>query len=252
MAKQAKSKGRGKSGAKSKGRVKRGPLAPFRWLVRWCVRIIAIGLVVVLLVVLAHSRFNPTLGYYMWSETQRLGEIDREWVAIDQIAPVMARSAVAAEDASFCAHWGFDMVAIRAALAGGGQRGGSTITQQVVKNVYLWHGRTWTRKAFEALLTPIVELFWTKRRIIEVYLNVAEFDEGVFGVEAAAMHYFRVAPKDLSALQAARLAAVLPAPQSWSASKPSNYVRKRTKMIIDGAATIQADGRAACFQGDKG
>ncbi len=140
------------------------------------------------------------------------------------------------------------MTAIRAALEDGGRRGGSTITQQVVKNVYLWHGRSWSRKALEALLTPVVEAFWSKRRIVEVYMNIAEFDEGVFGVEAAARRYFGVGPEALSPLQAARLAAILPAPQSWSASKPSAHVRKRTKAIMDGAATIAAEGRAACFQ----
>jgi len=215
---------------------------------RWTFRIALVLVVLALLVVLAHSRMNPTFGYYIWSEEQRLGEVERQWVAFEDIAPVMARSIVAAEDANFCGHWGFDMNAIRAALEEGGKRGGSTLTQQVVKNVYLWHGRSYGRKAAEALLTPVVETFWSKRRILEVYMNVAEFDEGVFGVDAAARHYFGVGADKLTALQAARLAAVLPAPQSWSASNPSNYVRSRTKAIMDGAATIKADGRAACFE----
>ena len=120
--------------------------------------------------------------------------------------PVMARSLVAAEDANFCQHWGFDMAAIRDAIDGGGTRGASTLSQQTVKNVFLWHGRSWPRKALEAALTPVVELLWSKRRIVEVYLNVAEFDEGVFGVEAASRHYFGVSAADLSAVQAARLA----------------------------------------------
>lgn len=171
------------------------------------------------------------------------------WVSIEDVSPHMARSVVAAEDANFCNHWGFDMVAIRAALNEGGGRGASTISQQVVKNVYLWHGRSWPRKALEALMTPLVEALWSKQRILEVYLNVAEFDEGVFGVEAAAQHYFGVDPKDLSAKQAARLAAILPNPKGRSASKPTAQVRKRTKAIISGAATIRADGRARCFEG---
>ncbi|MEM9344783.1 MAG: transglycosylase domain-containing protein, partial [Pseudomonadota bacterium] len=120
---------------------------------------------------------------------------------------------------------------------------------QVVKNVYLWQGRSWLRKALEAVLTPAVELVWTKRRIVEVYLNVAEFDEGVFGVEAAARHYFGVSAADLSATQAARLAAILPDPKGRSASQPSQFVRKRSAQIVDGAATIRADGRAKCFEG---
>jgi monofunctional biosynthetic peptidoglycan transglycosylase len=164
------------------------------------------------------------------------------------MAPVMARSAVAAEDANFCQHWGFDMIAIRKAIAAGSNRGASTISQQTVKNVYLWHGRTWLRKAMEALITPVMEAVWSKRRIVEVYLNIAEFDEGVFGVEAAAQHYFGVPASDLSANQAARLAAILPAPKKRSAAKPSDYVLKRARQVRDGAATIRNDGRAACFE----
>ncbi len=114
--------------------------------------------------------------------------------ALEEVAPVMARSVVAAEDANFCNHWGFDLAAIKRAIAEGSNRGASTLSQQTVKNVYLWHGRTWLRKALEAGITPLVETVWTKRRIIEVYLNVAEFDEGVFGVDAAAQHYFGVMP----------------------------------------------------------
>ncbi|WP_375688074.1 monofunctional biosynthetic peptidoglycan transglycosylase [Pseudooceanicola sp. LIPI14-2-Ac024] len=240
VAKQAKPKGR-------TGKKTRGPGWP-RVAFRWLVRIAILVVVVVLLVVLAHSRVNPTMGQYRWSESRRLGGIEQDWQPIERIAPALGRSVVAAEDANFCNHWGFDMAAIRAALEDGGRRGGSTLTQQVVKNVYLWHGRTWGRKALEALLTPVVELFWSKRRILEVYLNVAEFDEGVFGAQAAARHYFGVDARDLSDLQAARLAAVLPAPQSWSASQPTNYVKRRTKGIMDGAATIERDGRAACFE----
>jgi monofunctional biosynthetic peptidoglycan transglycosylase len=98
------------------------------------------------------------------------------------------------------------------------------------------------------MLTPVVELVWTKRRVLEVYLNVAEFDEGVFGVQAAAQHYFGVDAKDLTALQAARLAAVLPDPKGRDAANPSSFVRNRTRSIISGAETIAADGRAACFE----
>lgn len=128
------------------------------------------------------------------------------------------------------------------------KRGGSTISQQVVKNIYLWHGRNYVRKALETTITPVVELFWSKRRILEVYLNVAEFDEGVFGVQAAAQHYFGVDAADLTSRQAALLAAVLPAPQAWSASNPTEYVKRRARRIEDGAATIRKDGRAACFE----
>ena len=192
---------------------------------------------------------DPPQGLYMRSEAARLGApIRQDWVPLDRIAPVMARSAVAAEDANYCLHWGFDMAAIRLAMDGGGSRGASTISQQVVKNVFLWHRRSWPRKALEAMLTPIMETLWSKERILEVYLNVAEFDAGIFGVQAAARHYFGVDADRLSELQAARLAMVLPNPQQRSASRPTDVQRKRTARIIDGAQTIAADGRARCFQ----
>lgn len=202
----------------------------------------------VVLAVLLFSVVNPPITWTMISEKRRLGQIDRQWVSIEQVAPVMRRSVVAAEDANFCLHWGFDMSAIRAALDEGNGRGASTLSQQVVKNVYLWQGRNWIRKALEAVMTPLVEMAWTKRRILEVYLNVAEFDEGVFGVEAASRHYFGIGPEALSAQQAARLAAVLPNPKNRSASKPSAKLRRRAAAIMDGAATIRQEPRARCFE----
>ncbi len=207
----------------------------------------AVFLLVVCLVVLG-AVINPPTTAYMFSESRRLGGVKQTWVSLDRMAPVMARSAVAAEDANFCQHWGFDMAAIRKAIAAGSNRGASTISQQTVKNVYLWHGRSWFRKAMEALITPVMEAVWSKRRIVEVYLNIAEFDEGVFGIEAASHHYFGVPASDLSANQAARLAAILPAPKKRSAAKPSDYVLKRARQVRDGAATIRNDGRAACFE----
>ena len=215
-----------------------------RWLLRGVLAVLALGLVWIL----AYTVINPPVTPYMFSESRRLDGLKRDWMAIEDIAPVMARSAVAAEDANFCLHWGFDMKAIRAALDQGGARGASTISQQVVKNVYLWHGRSWFRKALEALITPVNEAIWSKRRVLEVYLNVAEFDEGVFGVEAAAQHYFGVSADKLNATQAARLAAVLPNPKNRSASRPTAALQKRARSIRDGAATIRADGRADCFE----
>jgi monofunctional biosynthetic peptidoglycan transglycosylase len=185
---------------------------------------------------------------YMMSERWRLGEVNYSWVELEDVAPVMARSVVAAEDANFCIHWGFDLAAIRDAIEDGGNRGASTISQQVVKNLYLWHGRNYTRKALEALMTPALEAMWPKQRIVEVYLNIVEFDEGVFGVKAASQHYFGVSPAELSPTQAARLAAILPDPKGRSASKPSGFVQRRARAIADGAATIARDGRVICFE----
>lgn len=201
----------------------------------------------VLVWTLLYALINPPTTAYMVSEGRRLGGVQHEWVPMDRIAPVMARAAVAAEDANFCLHWGLDVNAIRSAMERG-RGGASTISQQVVKNVYLWHGRSWARKSIEALWTPVTEVFWSKRRILEIYLNVAEFDAGVFGVQAAAQHYFGVDAANLTATQAARLAAILPAPKERSATNPGNFTRNRAAQIISGAETIAADGRADCFQ----
>ena len=215
---------------------------------RWLLRGGLIVLGATVLVVGLFTVVNPPTTPYMFSESSRLDGVDHTWVPLEEIAPVMARAAVAAEDADYCLHWGLDLSAIRAAMNDGTGRGGSTISQQTVKNVYLWQGRSWFRKSLEALLTPVVEAAWTKRRILEVYLNVAEFDEGVFGVEAAAVHYFGVQARDLTPTQAARLAAVLPDPKGRSAAQPSSFVRSRAASILDGAATIRVDGRADCFE----
>ncbi len=214
------------------------------WLWRGLVGVAAFyGVLIVLF-----SFLPPPINIYQAQEAWRLGGIEKDWGSWDEIAPVMARSVVAAEDANYCLHWGFDMAAIREAIEEGGARGASTLSQQVVKNTFLWHGRSYLRKAMEAAITPVIELLWSKQRILEVYLNTAEFAEGVFGVQAAAQHHFGVDAADLSALQAARLAAVLPNPKDRSASEPSSFVRKRTRAILSGAETIAADGRAGCFQ----
>jgi len=236
----------------SKGSKKKARTTPmqraWRYVRRLALRLVGGVLLLILVAVAFYAFFNPPTTPYMFQESRRLGGVDQTWTAWDDIAPVMGRSAVAAEDANFCNHWGFDMGAIRAALAAGGNRGASTISQQVVKNVYLWHGRSYLRKALEAGITPMMEMVWSKRRILEVYLNIAEFDEGVFGIEAASQHYFGISARDLNATQAARLAAILPNPKGRSASRPSATVQRRAASIRDGAATIRADGRSACFE----
>lgn len=198
--------------------------------------------------VAAYRWIDPPSTPYIAAERARLGEVRREWVALDAVAPAVARSVVAAEDANFCMHWGFDMAAIRAAIDAGGTRGASTLTQQVVKNAFLWHGRSWPRKALEAIITPMVEAFWPKARILEVYLNIAEFDEGVFGVGVAAPWYFGVPADELSRAQAAALAVVLPNPKARSAVRPTPGLQRRAARVADGAETIRRDGRAACFE----
>jgi monofunctional biosynthetic peptidoglycan transglycosylase len=219
---------------------RRGLLAAGLFWLRW----LALRLVLILTGSVAIYAFvNPPLTWTMVGERRAHPLVAREWVRLDQIAPVMARSVVAAEDANFCLHWGFDMSEIRKVMASGSNRGASTLTQQTAKNVYLWQTRSWTRKAAETLLTPVIEALWSKRRILEVYLNVAEFGPGIFGIHAAAREHFGTTPDQLTPVQAARLAAILPGPKSRSPHRASN----RSRAIADGAATILRDGRAGCF-----
>ncbi|WP_076367208.1 monofunctional biosynthetic peptidoglycan transglycosylase [Phaeovulum vinaykumarii] len=243
----AKGRARGKrktaQSAPAPGRVRR----LMRTVTVWIGRLALAGVAALLALVVLFSLINPPTTPTIWSESRRLGKVDRQWTPMEEIAPVMARSVVAAEDANFCLHWGFDMRAIRAAIDDGARRGASTLSQQVAKNVFLWQERSWGRKALEAVLTPMIELVWSKRRILEIYLNVAEFDEGVFGINAAAFRYFRTSPDRLTAEQAALLASVLPAPKARNAARPNDFMRRRAAAIADGAATIAADGRARCF-----
>ncbi|KIQ70964.1 monofunctional biosynthetic peptidoglycan transglycosylase [Wenxinia marina DSM 24838] len=233
----------------SRAETERRRVRPLRWLMRCVRRLLLLAVVLAAALIGLFAVVNPPATPYMLAEYGRYGPLDRTWVPMEEIAPVMARSVVAAEDANFCLHWGFDLDAIRAAIEAGGQRGASTLSQQTVKNVYLWQGRSWLRKALEAALTPAVELVWTKRRILEVYLNVAEFGEGLFGVEAAAQRYYGIPASQLSPDQAARLAALLPNPKERDPDALGDSLRRRARDIAGGAATIAADGRAACFEG---
>lgn len=211
--------------------------------VRWLgLRFLALMVVLVLI----FSLINPPTTWTIIQGQREFPGTDRTWTPIGHIAPVMVRAVVAAEDANFCDHWGFDMIEIRKVVASGSNRGASTLTQQTAKNVFLWQGRSWPRKVMETLYTPMIEALWSKRRIAEVYLNVAEFGPGIFGVGAAAKHYFGTTPDKLSARQAAALASILPSPKT---RKP-NPGSRRARAIVDGAATIRADGRAACLRLD--
>jgi monofunctional glycosyltransferase len=191
---------------------------------------------------------NPPPGTLMVAEWIRLGHVERDWVPLAGMSEYLPLAAAAAEDADFCRHWGFDAAGIRAALADTERRrGGSTISQQVAKNVFLWPERSWLRKGLEAGLTGLIELAWPKRRIMEVYLNVAEMGEGVFGVQAAARHYWDLDADALGPQRSSRLMAVLPDPKRRSPVSGSSYIARRGAAIESGATTIRADGRAACF-----
>ncbi len=162
-------------------------------------------------------------------------DLQRDWAPWERISDELKVAVIAGEDQKFASHWGFDIPAIQAALAyneqGGKIRGASTLSQQVAKNQFLWSGRSWLRKGLEAWFTALIELFWSKERILEVYLNSAEWGEGVFGAQAAAQHHFGVDAARLTAQQASQLAAVLPSPLNWSASRPSAYVARRASWI---------------------
>lgn len=160
-----------------------------------------------------------------------------DWVSMDEISPWMALAVVAAEDQRFPDHWGLDMPAIQKALSHNERhenriRGASTISQQTVKNLLLWDGKSWVRKGLEAGLTLGMEAVWSKRRILTVYLNIAEFGDGVFGVEEASQRYFHKPASKLSMSEAALLAAVLPNPLRFKAAAPSGYVRSRQAWIM--------------------
>ena len=161
--------------------------------------------------------------------------IDYRWRAIQNISPNLMLAVVASEDQRFPLHNGFDFKSIekayRSNLHGRKVRGASTISQQLAKNLFLWSGRSYLRKGLEAWYTMWIELLWSKRRILEVYVNVVEFSDGVYGAEAAAQRLFRTSAKNLSTAQASRLAAVLPNPKVYDAKNPGPYVQRRAHSI---------------------
>ncbi|WP_156294097.1 monofunctional biosynthetic peptidoglycan transglycosylase [Serratia oryzae] len=170
-----------------------------------------------------------------------------DWVSMDDISPNMVLAVMAAEDQKFPDHWGFDVAAIEKALSHNERRptrirGASTLSQQMVKNLFLWDGRSWVRKGLEAGLTAGIELVWTKRRILTVYLNIVEFGDGIFGVEAAAQRFFNKPAKRLTVSEAALLAAVLPNPHRFKVKAPSGYVIQRKQWIIRQMRQLGGEG----------
>ncbi|MFI4934688.1 MAG: monofunctional biosynthetic peptidoglycan transglycosylase [Caulobacterales bacterium] len=197
-------------------------------------------------------RFLPPPITFLMVERLAEGQgLDHRWRPLSQISPALPRAAIAAEDARFCQHHGFDLNAVEKAIQHNEKkpqrlRGGSTISQQTAKNVFLWPQRSWVRKGFEAYFTVLVEAVWGKRRIMEVYLNTVEMGPGVYGVEAASQRYFGVSAKDLSPDEADRLVAILPSPLKWQAVNPGPYVRRRTGRIGAASGAVRRDGLADC------
>jgi monofunctional biosynthetic peptidoglycan transglycosylase len=196
--------------------------------------------------VLALRTVDPPTSMVMLLQPGAAGEVEYTWVDRDAIATSAARAVMAAEDQRFAVHHGIDFVSLDKALAeyrdGDGLRGASTITQQVAKNLFLWQGRSFVRKGLEAYFAVLLELCWTKERILEVYLNIAEFGPNVFGVEAAARQYFGSSAASLTAQQAALLAAVLPNPQRLRVDRPSDYVRERQAAIVTQMRLLESRG----------
>lgn len=162
----------------------------------------------------------------------------KDWVSLEEISPFMPLAVITSEDQNFEEHFGFDLKAIEKAQAynerhkGKKVKGASTISQQTAKNVFLWPSRSWIRKGFEVYFTFIIEILWSKERIMEVYLNVIEMGPGIYGAEAASQYYFHKPAKKLNNSEAAAIAAILPNPIKWSASKPSLYIQKKKSWIL--------------------
>jgi monofunctional biosynthetic peptidoglycan transglycosylase len=194
-----------------------------------------------------YALVNPPVTTVMLLKALGGAGIDKDWAAIDDISPRLIRAVVASEDQRFCAHHGIDWVEMQNAIddEDGRFRGASTITMQTVKNLFLWTNRSWIRKGLEAPLALYAELFLSKRRIMEIYLNIVEWDTGVYGAGAAAAHYFNTSPLHLTDSEAARLAAVLPSPQSRDAAKPGPGTARLARRI---AARIPLMGdETACI-----
>lgn len=177
-------------------------------------------------------------------------EVTRAWVPLSDISPHLIRAAIAGEDAKFCSHAGFDIDEIekasRANKNGKKRRGASTITQQTAKNAFLWNGGGWLRKGVEAWFAALIDTMWPKRRVMEVYLNIAEWGDGLFGAEAAAQGRFDKSAKDLTKQEAALLAAVLPSPNKWRVDPPGPYVKRRAATLRKRMDIVARDGLADC------
>lgn len=234
----------------SLSKYKRKRTAKRRGILGWIVRLV-VGLILLsVLWVLAYRFVNPPITATMVSDLVAGRGAERQWMGIDRIDRDMVRAAIAAEDGKFCSHNGFDFRAIENAAkrnASGGQiRGGSTISQQAAKNAFLWQGGGYVRKGAEAWFTFLIEQMWGKRRIMEVYLNLAETGIATYGVNAGSERYFGHDASAMSATEAAQVAAVLPLPKKRGAVAPVGFTRKYGGIIASRMGTVGRDGLDAC------
>ena len=223
----------------------------------WIVKAILLFVVVSVLWVLLYRFVNPPVTFTQMGDMLGGRSVSKDWMPLAQIDDDMKRAAIAAEDSKFCAHWGFDQDAIaeamrRNAQGDGVMRGGSTISQQTAKNAFLWQGGGYARKGLEAWFTLLIENLWSKERIMEVYLNIAETGIGTYGVNAGAQRDFGKDASSLSRTEAARIAAVLPLPKEREAITPSGFTRRYGNSIAARIAVVQRDRLDACLyrQGD--
>jgi monofunctional biosynthetic peptidoglycan transglycosylase len=231
-------------------RVAPAPKKRRSWAVRLLTLAVLIGLGVPLTVVLIYKVVPVPVTPLMISRALDGRGLDHRWKPLYEISPNLVRAVVAAEDARFCEHHGFDFEAMRRAFVNNqkGQRlrGGSTISQQTAKNVFLWEGRSYLRKGLEAYFTLLIEGVWGKHRIMEVYLNSIEWGPGIYGAEAASQRIFKKPARNLTPTQSARLAAILPSPLKWQAARPGPYVARRSRRIGAASGTVRRDGLDGC------
>ena len=216
----------------------------------WIVKLVLAFLIISVLWVLAYRFINPPITATMVGDIVAGRGATRDWMPITRIDRDMVRAAIAAEDSKFCQHDGFDLQAIEQAAkrnaSGGRIRGGSTISQQTAKNAFLWQGGGYFRKGLEAWFTLLMEQMWPKRRIMEVYLNIAETGIGTYGVNAGAQRYFGHDASAMTATEAARIAAVLPLPKSRGAIAPKGFTRRYGNTIAARTGVVGRDGLDAC------
>jgi monofunctional biosynthetic peptidoglycan transglycosylase len=228
----------------------------FGRVVVWTVSAVFLFILLSILWVLLYRVVNPPFTFTMLGDRIGGRSVSKDWTGLDRIDRDAVRAAIAAEDSKFCSHWGFDQDAIAAAMrrnARGGSviRGGSTISQQTAKNAFLWQGGGYFRKGLEAWFTLLIENMWGKRRIMEVYLNVAETGIGTYGVNAGAQRYFNHDASAMSRLEAARIAAVLPLPKQRGATAPKGFTRRYGNAIVARIGVVARDGLDRCvYEGE--
>jgi monofunctional biosynthetic peptidoglycan transglycosylase len=223
-------------------------------LVGWIVKVVLAVIIISVLWVLAYRFVNPPITFNMVGDLLAGRGAHKDWMPIGQIDRDMVRASIAAEDSKFCSHHGFDFEAIEDAMkrnaSGGRIRGGSTISQQTAKNAFLWNGGGYARKGAEAWFTFLIEHLWGKRRIMEVYLNLAETGIGTYGVNAGAERYFGHDASAMSPTEAARIAAVLPLPKKRGAVAPKGFTRRYGNIIAARIPAVARDGLDVCiYQG---